>query len=99
MTSADSPRRGSLDPEYTPAAHTAAVTDAAAIYVVDLRDSRVLRLAGLGAIAWEWAAGTLPGAELAELLSAATDVDADQLLAGIRSHSQTLHAHGLLTRA
>lgn len=84
--------------EYVPAAHTAAVIEDDAVYVVDLRDSRVLRLTGLAALAWERACGLVSEAEL-EGLIAETDADPEHILSGIRETWQTLCSQGLMHAA
>lgn len=84
--------------EYAPAEHTAAVIDGDAIYVVDLRDSRVLRLTGLAALAWERASGLVSGAELESLIANSVE-DPAQVAAGIRNASAELLRYGLLEQA
>lgn len=84
--------------EYIPAEHTAAVINDEAIYVVDLRDSRVLRLTGLAALAWERASGLVSREEVESLL-AQTDADPEHVASAIRVTWEALHDQGLLEPA
>ncbi len=81
--------------EYSPTEHTAAVINDEAIYVVDLRDSRVLRLTGLAALAWERASGLVSPQEL-EVLIAEADVDPEHIASSIRETEEALLEQGLL---
>ncbi|TQJ30868.1 hypothetical protein [Microbacterium sp. SLBN-146] len=84
---------------YAPAEYTATVVDDETRYVVDLRDCRVWRLAGIGALAWEWVLGAVTSEEAAALLHPDDgDEDAGTHLRPLHECCETLATAGLLTR-
>lgn len=82
---------------YAVAEYTAVAVNGDDYYVADLRSSRVFRLSGLAALAWEWASGSLPLDEVRAALEPVSDeVPAHELL---YQCCQTLAAEGLLVRS
>jgi hypothetical protein len=92
-----------LDPDpsaYAPAEYAATVVDDDTRYVVDLRDCRVWRLAGIGALTWEWVLGAVTSEEAAALLGPDDgEQDAGTHLRPLHDCCEMLVSAGLLARA